>query len=53
MSERKRKILVVEDDPGIQSQMKWALDDREVFAAGTRPEAITIMRKEEPGKSVV
>lgn len=48
MSERKRKILVVEDDPGIQSQMKWALDDREVFVAATRAEAIAVMRKEEP-----
>lgn len=48
MSERKRKILVVEDDPGIQSQMKWALDERQVFIAGNRPEALAVIRKEEP-----
>lgn len=48
MSERKRKILVVEDDPGIQSQMKWALDEREVFIAGNRSEALAVIRKEEP-----
>lgn len=48
MSEPKRKILVVEDDPGIQSQMKWALDDLDVFVASDRPEALTILRREEP-----
>lgn len=48
MSQPRRKILVVEDDPGIQSQMKWALDDLEVFVAGDRPEALAILRKEEP-----
>lgn len=48
MKDGKRKILVVEDDPGIQSQMKWALDGFEVFAAGDRQEAIAIIRKETP-----
>lgn len=48
MSEPKRKILVVEDDPGIQSQMKWALDDLDVFVASDRPEALAILRREEP-----
>lgn len=48
MSEPKRHILVVEDDPGIQSQMKWALDDFEVFVAGDRPAALEIIRKEAP-----
>lgn len=48
MSDPKRKILVVEDDPGIQSQMKWALDDREVFVAGDRSEALAVVRKEAP-----
>lgn len=48
MNEGKRKILVVEDDPGIQSQMKWALDEREVFIAGDRAAALAVVRKEEP-----
>ncbi|TNE38074.1 MAG: PEP-CTERM-box response regulator transcription factor [Alphaproteobacteria bacterium] len=48
MSEQKNKILVVEDDPGIQSQMKWALDAYSVEVAGDRPSALTIVRKEAP-----
>lgn len=48
MSQPRRKILVVEDDPGVQSQMKWALDDLEVLVASDRSEALAILRKEAP-----
>lgn len=48
MTDPKRTILVVEDDPGIQSQMRWALDDFNAFVASTRVEALEIVRKEAP-----
>lgn len=48
MSDKKRKILVVEDDPSIQSQMRWALDDFDVHLAGDRPAALEIARRESP-----
>jgi len=38
----------VEDDPGIQSQLKWSFDDFEVAVAGDREEALTLLRRYEP-----
>lgn len=43
-----QKILVVEDDPGLQSQMRWCFDGYEVLIAGDREEAITLLRRHEP-----
>ena len=45
----KQKLLVVEDDPGLQTQLRWAYEDYEVLVAGTREEALALMRSEEPG----
>lgn len=44
----RRKLLVVEDDPGLQRQLKWAYDGYEVLIAGSRDEALTLFRSEEP-----
>ncbi len=45
----KPKILIVDDDEGIRTQMKWALaGDYEVFLAGDRPEALEIVKKDKP-----
>ncbi|WP_427978882.1 PEP-CTERM-box response regulator transcription factor [Agarivorans sp.] len=41
-------LLVVEDDPGIQKQLKWSFSDYEVIVAGDRKEAITALRRYEP-----
>ncbi|HNF08261.1 MAG TPA: PEP-CTERM-box response regulator transcription factor [Pseudomonadales bacterium] len=43
-----KKILVVEDDPGLQKQLKWSFDDYEVVVAGDREEAIAALRRHEP-----
>ena len=48
MAEQKEKLLIVEDDPGLQKQLKWAYEDFEVFIAGDREEAINLLRAEEP-----
>ena len=48
MPEGKPKLLIVEDDPGLQKQLKWCFDDYEVIAAGTRSEAISALRRHEP-----
>ena len=43
----KRKLLVVEDDSSIATQMKWALaQDYEVLLAEDRPSALEIFIKE-------
>lgn len=48
MSDPKPKLLIVEDDPGLQAQLKWAWPDFEVLIAGDRAEAIAALRSEEP-----
>ncbi|MEM8919095.1 MAG: PEP-CTERM-box response regulator transcription factor [Pseudomonadota bacterium] len=45
---QKEKLLVVEDDPGLQKQLKWAYEDFDVLVAGDRESAINLLRSEEP-----
>ena len=40
MMEDKRKLLIVDDDPGMRSQLKWGLDDFEVHTAEDRQNAL-------------
>jgi two-component system NtrC family response regulator len=42
------KLLIVEDDPGLQAQLKWAYEDFEVIVAGDRASALAALRAEEP-----
>lgn len=44
-----KPLLVVEDDEGLQSQLKWAFDGYEVICAGDRKAAITALRRHQPG----
>ncbi len=48
MAEQKPTLLVVEDDEGLQAQLKWAYDDFEVVVAGDRDSAIAALRSEAP-----
>ena len=48
MSETKPKLLIVEDDAGLQAQLKWAYPDFEVIQATDRASAISALRSEEP-----
>jgi two-component system NtrC family response regulator len=41
-------LLVVEDDEGLQRQLKWAYDGYEVVCAGDRRSAIDALRAHEP-----
>lgn len=44
-----RRLLIVEDDPGLQSQMRWCFsDDLEVTVAADRESALTTLRRTEP-----
>jgi two-component system NtrC family response regulator len=43
-----RKLLIVEDDPGIQSQLRWCFEDYDVLAAVDRESAISELRRHEP-----
>ncbi len=45
----KPKLLIVEDDDSIRTQMKWALaQDYEIFLAEDRPGAIGVLKEEQP-----
>jgi two-component system NtrC family response regulator len=48
MSSKRTRLLVVEDDPGLQRQLKWALDAFDVICASTRSEALNALRRNEP-----
>ncbi len=48
MADKKPKLLIVEDDAGLQAQLKWAYEDFEVVIAGDRDSAIAALRAEEP-----
>lgn len=48
MSSKQRVLLVVEDDPALQKQMRWAFDENEVVLAKDRESAIAAVRRHEP-----
>ena len=48
MSATKPMILLVEDDTGMQKQIKWSLDAYDVITAGDREDAIGMLRRHEP-----
>ena len=47
MSE-KPKLLIVEDDPGLQRQLKWSYEDQDVIIAGDRDAALEALRTHQP-----
>jgi two-component system NtrC family response regulator len=44
----KNKLLVVEDDAGLQKQLRWSLDAYEVVVAGDRESAMAQLRRHQP-----
>lgn len=44
----KRKLLIVEDDLGLQRQLRWAYEGYDIVVASDREEAIAALRAEEP-----
>ena len=48
MAEARQKLLIVEDDLGLQKQLKWSYEDFDVFCAANRDEAMALLRLEAP-----
>ena len=48
MGDKKPVLLIVEDDLGLQKQMRWSFDKFEVVVAGDRESAIAQVRRHEP-----
>jgi two-component system, NtrC family, response regulator len=46
MSTIERPLLIVDDDPGLLRQLRWAFSDHKVYPASTRQEATDLVRKE-------
>ena len=43
-----RKLLIVEDDPGLLSQLRWCFEQHDVVTADDRASAIAELRRHEP-----
>ncbi len=48
MSEQRPTLLIVEDDPGLQKQLRWCFDQYAVVHAANRAEAVAQIRRFEP-----
>ena len=48
MTEKARSLLIVEDDPALQKQMRWAFDQYETVTASDREEALVQVRRHAP-----
>jgi two-component system, NtrC family, response regulator len=48
MTDLRRSLLIVEDDPALQKQMQWAFDQYETIVANDRASAIAQVRRHEP-----
>ena len=48
MADARKPLLIVEDDPALQKQMRWAFDGYETVVADDRASAIVQLRRHEP-----
>jgi two-component system NtrC family response regulator len=49
MSQTAKRLLIVDDDSGLQSQLRWCFADYEVEVAGDRPSALAALRAGDVG----
>ena len=48
MKSKKNQLLIVEDDPGLQSQLKWSFEEFEPVIVGDRSAAMHFIRQQRP-----
>ncbi|TAN03048.1 MAG: PEP-CTERM-box response regulator transcription factor [Rhodanobacteraceae bacterium] len=48
MSPAKRCLLIVEDDMGLQKQLRWSFEDHDVVVAGDRASALAMLQRHAP-----
>jgi two-component system NtrC family response regulator len=53
MSTTERPLLIVDDDPGLLRQLRWAFSDHKVYPASTRQEAADLVRKDSVPVAIV
>ena len=49
----KPKLLIVEDDEGLCSQYRWAFPSCDVLMAHARPQAVALVKREEPPVAIM
>ncbi|GHU05563.1 PEP-CTERM-box response regulator transcription factor [Betaproteobacteria bacterium] len=47
-NEKQRPLLIVEDDPALQKQLRWAFDQYETLTASDRESALALIRRHQP-----
>lgn len=47
-AEKLRPLLIVEDDPALQKQIRWAFDSYETLTADDRESALALVRRHQP-----
>ena len=53
MTEHRQKLLIVEDDLGLQKQLKSSYEGFDVFCASSREEALALLREVEPDTKII
>jgi two-component system, NtrC family, response regulator len=53
MTEHRQKLLIVEDDLGLQKQLKWSYDGFDVSCASNREDAFALLREVEPDTKII
>lgn len=48
MKNNRRKLMMVEDDPGVYEQLEWYFDEYEVIVTASRTQAVAELRRHEP-----
>jgi len=48
VNQDKPPLLIIEDDPGLQKQLRWSFDAYEVLVAGDRESALAQVRRHQP-----
>ncbi|HJR15102.1 MAG TPA: PEP-CTERM-box response regulator transcription factor [Rhodanobacteraceae bacterium] len=48
MSEPQRCLMIVEDDTGLRSQLRWSFEDYDVVMAGDRKSALDLLHRHQP-----
>ena len=49
MDQKNNRLLIVEDDLGLQGQLRWSFDGFDVEVAGDREAALAQVRRFKPG----
>ena len=53
MTEHRQKLLIVEDDLGLQKQLKWSYEGIDVFCASSLEEALALLCDVEPDTKII